>query len=132
MDISHLPLESIDEHSLQTLPYLRALRITASVLPSSSKAFNLPRLLGSQRNLRELWIEAPRSFDDLNKMAVTDSYPVPEVQSTDLSRELDGLLPHKLHHITLSGSHFRSLDAQILQVRSQKPGKFHTNDLQNA
>lgn len=115
LDITHLPLDSIDEDTLHILPYLRTLRITPS-----SETFNLPRLLENQRNLRELWIEAPRSFDDLNKMTVTDFNAEPEVQSTDLSREMNGLLPFKLRQITLSGSHFLSLDSRIFRVSSQE------------
>lgn len=117
LDISHLPLDSIDGDALEVFPYLSALRITAWEVPSSEIPFNLPRLLQSEQNLRELWIEAPRSFDDVNIMTDSTVQLMPEVQSTDLSRAMDGLLPFKLHLITLSGNRFHSLDSQILKVR---------------
>lgn len=96
--------------ALSKLNSLRSLRI--STYPNLHN-FNIPRILEHCANIRNLWIEAPISVsvDD----SIHTAAPAPVI-GTDLRREMDGFLPHKLGNITISGSEFNTLSDNIFKV----------------
>uniref|UniRef100_A0A182VVJ1 LRRCT domain-containing protein n=1 Tax=Anopheles minimus TaxID=112268 RepID=A0A182VVJ1_9DIPT len=134
LDIANLNLHSIEVGALfatrpkmaQTgvlnkLHYLRSLRIsTFPALPN----FNIPRILENANNLRELWIEAAKppsgsgAISGSTGTSTKGSKPIAGA-ATDLRREMDGPLPHKLQSITFGGTGFSRLSDTVLKgVRS--------------
>uniref|UniRef100_A0A182SDA4 LRRCT domain-containing protein n=1 Tax=Anopheles maculatus TaxID=74869 RepID=A0A182SDA4_9DIPT len=124
LDIANLNLHSIETGVLNKLHYLRSLRI--STFPALSN-FNIPRILENANNLRELWLEAPKSpssstsgsgYTGATGTPAKASKPI-AVPATDLRREMDGLLPRKLQTITFGGTGFSRLSDTVLKgVRS--------------
>ncbi|XP_055618814.1 chaoptin [Toxorhynchites rutilus septentrionalis] len=107
LDIANLNLNGFENGVLNKLHFLRTLRISSYPhIPS----FNIPKILESAHNLRELWIQAPKSFEPFDH----SSKPVSAVPS-DLRGEMDGLLPRKLKSITFGGFGFNRLADNILQ-----------------
>uniref|UniRef100_A0A182M164 LRRCT domain-containing protein n=1 Tax=Anopheles culicifacies TaxID=139723 RepID=A0A182M164_9DIPT len=117
LDIANLNLHSIETGVLNKLHYLRSLRIsTFPALPN----FNIPRILENANNLRELWIEAAKapsgsSATSANSGNTSKSSKPIALAATDLRREMDGLLPHKLQSITFGGTGFSRLSDNILK-----------------
>ncbi|KAL5285424.1 chp.2 family protein [Megaselia abdita] len=137
LDISNLRLHYFEYGSLESLPNLRSLKITAY---SHLRHFNIPDLLRHHHNIRELWIEAPEMRerrDDSSSSSSSSSSSaertssgnpsistkdkqkererVPMGTPTDLERELKGYLPSKLTNITFSGPQFTTLGEKILK-----------------
>lgn len=122
--------------SLESLPYLRSLKITAY---THLRHFNIPDLLRHHHNVRELWIEAPEMRerrDDSSSSSTSaertntgspssssttdkqrkERERVPMGTPTDLDREMKGYLSSKLSNITFSGPQFTTLGETILKV----------------
>ncbi|XP_055380900.1 chaoptin isoform X2 [Condylostylus longicornis] len=118
LDISHFRLHFFENGSLESLPNIRSLKISAySHLPS----FNIPYLLKEHHNIRELWVEAPKSpehYADIiqgKPISENKKYLLDMGKPTDLEREMRGHLPSKLTNITFSGPQFTTLGETILR-----------------
>ncbi|XP_037921990.1 chaoptin isoform X3 [Hermetia illucens] len=110
LDISHFRLKFFEYGTLDNLPNLRSLKITAYAhIPN----FNIPMFVENQYNLRELWVEAPRPIAG-SQNDPSGKQP-PTYKQTDLKSEMKGKLPAKLKNITISGPGFSSLAEDILK-----------------
>ncbi|XP_065076627.1 chaoptin-like isoform X2 [Ochlerotatus camptorhynchus] len=115
LDIANLNLNGIENGVLNKLHFLRTLRI--STYPNIQH-FNIPRILENAHNLRELWIEAPKppSHDRSGSSSAAPKTPKPvSLPSSDMRREMEGILPRKLKSITFSGSGFNRLADNVLK-----------------
>lgn len=105
---------------------LRSLRI--STYPNIQN-FNIPKVLETAENLRNLWIEspAPKTIIVVGNDGLEQVEKVP-VPASDLKKEMYGQLPSKLKNITISGDGFSRLAETIFEV------KFYTfvNSSQNS
>lgn len=85
------------------------------------KDFNIPDITVNVNNLRELWIEAkePELGHGVSKMNQTGGHQSIESKiafSTNLRKEMIGLLPLKLKRVEISGSGFTQLADDIFNV----------------
>ncbi|ETN67288.1 chaoptin [Anopheles darlingi] len=99
LDIANLQLQFIETGVLNKLHHLRSLRL--STYPALA-SFNIPRILENANNLRELWIEAPKS-------------PASPASSGIGAKGMDGELPRKLRTITIGGTGFSRLSDTVLR-----------------
>uniref|UniRef100_A0A1Q3FSG3 Putative conserved secreted protein n=1 Tax=Culex tarsalis TaxID=7177 RepID=A0A1Q3FSG3_CULTA len=112
LDIANINLNGIENGILNKLHFLRTLRI--STYPNVQH-FNIPRILENADNLRELWIEAPKPPSQ-EKTENGSKTPKPvSVPSSDLRREMEGMLPRKLKSLTFGGSGFNKLADNVLK-----------------
>ncbi|XP_055588501.1 chaoptin isoform X2 [Uranotaenia lowii] len=111
LDIANLNLNGIENGILNKLNFLRTLRISSY---PSIQHFNIPRILENAANLRELWIEALKTSSDGSSSSAKTSKPV-SASSSDLRREMEGLLPKKLKSITFGGQGFNKLADSVLK-----------------
>lgn len=113
LDISNFRLHNFEYGSLESLPHLRSLKVTAY---SHLKDFNIPNLLANHHNIRELWIEAPQPFMRIIPQSQGQEPKIVQMGSpTDLMKEMSGHLPSKLKNITFSGPQFSALGETILK-----------------
>lgn len=109
LDIGHFNINGFETGALSKIIHLRSLRISSY---SNINNFNIPKILENVPNLRSLWIEAPEPIQS----SADNSNPI--LVSTDLRKEMDGLLPVKLREITISGQGFTKIADSILNVMS--------------
>ncbi|EAT32230.1 AAEL015659-PA [Aedes aegypti] len=115
LDIANLNLNGFENGVLNKLHFLRTLKI--STYPNIQH-FNIPRVLENAHNLRELWIEAPKppSQPRSDTAAAAPKTPKPvSIPTSDMRREMEGMLPQKLKSITFSGSGFNRLADNVLK-----------------
>lgn len=110
LDIGHFNINAFETGALSKIIHLRSLRISSY---SNINNFNIPKILENVPNLRSLWIEAPEarrpSIDETKSTLI----------STDLMKEMDGVLPVKLREITFSGQGFSNIANSVLNVSSR-------------
>ncbi|KAL1381418.1 hypothetical protein pipiens_013476 [Culex pipiens pipiens] len=130
LDIANINLNGIENGILNKLHFLRTLRI--STYPNVQH-FNIPKILENAENLRELWIEAPKPPSQERSDNGSKTPKPVSVPSSDLRREMEGMLPRKLKSLTFGGSGFNKLADNVLKglQSSSVQVSFHNTSLAN-